>query len=243
MAAAAPILALAAGALAWLGVAGANLGLLTPMSGFGAFVAGALLGGLLTVIVSLVGILLSRGGRDPRGRTRALVGLAVGQGLLLLVLVTAAPSGDLPPINDITTDLENPPAFASASDVPDYQGRDMSYPPEFAEDVRRAYPDLQPIQVASPPPETFARSLAVADTLGWEIVYRNPTNGSFDARDETPLFRFVDDVTVRIVLGEGGTSRVDMRSKSRDGRGDLGANAVRIRAFRDALRRDGSAKL
>ena len=42
MAAAAPILALAAGALAWLGVAGANLGLLSPMSGFGAFVAGVL---------------------------------------------------------------------------------------------------------------------------------------------------------------------------------------------------------
>ncbi|HPG28893.1 MAG TPA: hypothetical protein PLW10_24890, partial [Myxococcota bacterium] len=63
MAAAAPILALVAAGLALCGVAGAWLGLLSPMAGFQAFAGGALLGGIASVIVALVGILLSRAGR------------------------------------------------------------------------------------------------------------------------------------------------------------------------------------
>jgi hypothetical protein len=97
-----------------------------------------------------------------------------------------------PPINDITTDLENPPAFPPASAVPDYAGRDMSYPPEFVSVVRDHYPDLRPIDVSDPPSAAFAKASAAAE--------------------------------------------IDIRSKSRDGRGDLGANAIRIRAFADALR-------
>ena len=78
MAAAAPILSLVAGVVALLGVAGAFLGLLSPFVGFRLFLAGALLGGLLSVIVGLIGAVLSRGGRDPEGRTKSLMGLAGG---------------------------------------------------------------------------------------------------------------------------------------------------------------------
>jgi uncharacterized protein (DUF1499 family) len=52
----------------------------------------------------------------------------------------------------------------------------------------------------------------------------------------TRIFRFVDDIVVRVRPSNGG-SIVDVRSKSRDGRGDMGANAARIRAFRDKLAR------
>ena len=48
------------------------------------------------------------------------------------------------------------------------------------------------------------------------------------------MFHFVDDISVRIRPAAGG-SRIDIRSKSRDGQGDIGANAARIRTFRDAL--------
>jgi uncharacterized protein (DUF1499 family) len=48
----------------------------------------------------------------------------------------------------------------------------------------------------------------------------------------------VDDIRVRVrPSGEG--SVVDVRSKSRVGRGDVGANAARIRAFEQALRSGG----
>ena len=59
--------------------------------------------------------------------------------------------------------------------------------------------------------------------------------GRIEASDRTLVFRFVDDVVIRLRPARGGGTQLDVRSKSRDGRGDLGANAGRIRAFRDAL--------
>ncbi len=60
--------------------------------------------------------------------------------------------------------------------------------------------------------------------------------GVFEAVEVTRIFRFVDDIVVRVRMSPGGNgSVVDVRSKSRDGRGDLGANAARIRAFAAAL--------
>ncbi|HEB91654.1 MAG TPA: DUF1499 domain-containing protein [Deltaproteobacteria bacterium] len=241
MATAAPILSLLAGGVALAGLGGAHFGILSPFTGFKVFAVGALLGGLASVIVALVGLYLSRGGRDPEGRRGSLVGLASGLGLLILVLAAAATGGDAPPINDITTDLENPPAFRPASVVPDYRDRDMSYPIDFVAIVREAYPDLSPLHLDTPPEEGFDRAIAAAESLGWEIVARAPSDGVFDAQDVSAVFRFVDDITVRVVPEDGG-SRIDIRSKSRDGKSDLGANAARIRRFLDALREqpDGS---
>lgn len=235
MATVAPILALISGATALIGLLGAWSGLLAPVVGFMLFAAGTILGGIATLIVSVVGLVQTRGGRNPEARRKALVGSAVGVVLLLVVFGAASTGGDAPRINDITTDLENPPEFASAELVPAYAGRDMSYPEEFVPIVRDAYPDLAPIDLAVPPAEAFERALNAAETLGWEIVASDPDRTRFDARQETALFRFVDDVTVRIVA-RGSGSRIDVRSKSRDGQGDLGANAARIRAFAEQLR-------
>ena len=127
-----PLAVFASGAIGhagwrWLRVAGAAMGAMAEQGrpwwqifspsearsdrgGVGRVVVGALLGGLLSVIVSLVGIVLSRGGRDPQGRAKALGGLAAGLGLLIIVLGAAATAGDAPQINDITTDLDDPPA-------------------------------------------------------------------------------------------------------------------------------------
>jgi uncharacterized protein (DUF1499 family) len=234
MAKAAPIVALIAGTGALLGLLVAKLGLLPPLTGFYLFGASAILGGLLTILVGLVTIFVSRGGRSPEGMRSGLGGLAVGVGLVLVVVVAGSPGAGLPPINDITTDLENPPQFAPDNVVPEYVGRNMNYPAEFVPQVRAAYPDLTPIQLAMPPAQAFEKALATADALGWEISASSPGRMVFDAWEETRLFRFVDDVTVR-VTADGAGSRIDVRSKSRDGRGDVGANAARIRRFAEAL--------
>ena len=236
MALAGLILSLVAGLMVIVGVVAANLGLVAPLTGFYLFLAGALLGGLLSVVVCLIGVFLSRGGRDPEGRTRSLTGLAIGLALLIVVLGAGATGGgDAPPINDITTDLENPPSFASELAVPDYRGRDMSYPADFVPIVAAEYGDIQPLRLDVPPERAFERAIAAAESLGWEIVARSDAEGVFDAQDESALFRFVDDVTVRVVAENGG-SRIDVRSKSRDGRSDLGVNAERIRSFFDEMR-------
>lgn len=234
MASIARIVSLAAAALALIGLAGAKFGIVAPLTGFQVCIGGALLGGLLAVVLSLVGIVMTRGGRDPGGRQKAWTGLAIGLGLVLAVLAGASTGGDAPPINDITTDLANPPSFAPAEVVGDYAGRDMSYPPEFVEIVRAGYPELAPLVVQEPIEAAYARAIETAESLGWEISARNDPEHSFDAKDTSSLFRFVDDVTVRVVT-EGSGARIDVRSKSRDGRGDLGANAKRIQRFLDAM--------
>jgi hypothetical protein len=235
MPALARIVSLLAVALAALGLVGANRGLLPPLTGFTICIGSALLGGLLAVVLSLVGIVVTRGGRAPLERQKAWLGLAIGLGLVLVVLAAATTGGDAPPINDITTDLAEPPAFAPASEVPAYADRDMSYPADFVETVREHYPDLRPLVTDGPVPATYARALATAESLGWSISARDESAHRFDAQDTSALFRFVDDVTVR-VRADGMGSRVDVRSKSRDGRGDLGANAKRIERFLSAMR-------
>jgi uncharacterized protein (DUF1499 family) len=110
----------------------------------------------------------------------------------------------------------------------------MAYPAEFAAQQRAAYPDLATIRLAAPPAEAFAQAQRAAESLGWDVVAADPARGVLEAQQVSRLFRFVDDVVVRVRPADGG-SLVDVRSKSRDGQGDLGVNAARIRAFAAAL--------
>ncbi|MEZ4216238.1 MAG: DUF1499 domain-containing protein [Myxococcota bacterium] len=227
LATAAAIVAVVALSLPAIGVVGIHVGALAPMTGFYAFAAGAVLGGLLATLLGFAGLVATRGGRDPDGRLRAWTGLGGGLALLGVVAIAAGPSSDLPPINDIATDLADPPAFAGD---PSGRGRDMTYPVDFVAQVRAAYPDLHPHVVGASPDEAFDRAASAANALGWDVTRADEAAGVLEARDTTAIFRFVDDVVVRVRPHEQGAV-VDVRSKSRDGRGDLGANAARIRAF------------
>jgi uncharacterized protein (DUF1499 family) len=137
----------------------------------------------------------------------------------------------LPFIHDITTDTANPPQFvdvlplrADAPNPPDYAGEDV------AAQQREAYPDIQPVQLALPPDQAFEVALESARKQGWEIVAAAPGDGRIEATATTFWFGFKDDVVIRIAADNGG-SRLDVRSKSRVGRSDAGANAKRIRTY------------
>lgn len=225
------LVAAIAASLPAVGVLGIQIGLLPPMVGFGLFTAGAALGGLLALLLGIVGTVLTRGGDDPEGRKRAFTALAGGVALLGIVAIAGSSGADLPPINDITTNLDDPPAFA---DDPSGRARDMSYPADWKPLVRESYPDLTPHQVAEPVAAAVARTAAAAERLGWTITTRDTSAGTIEATDATDIFRFVDDIVIRVRPSDQG-STIDIRSKSRDGRGDLGANAQRIRALLSAL--------
>ncbi|MGB5245663.1 MAG: DUF1499 domain-containing protein [Woeseia sp.] len=137
----------------------------------------------------------------------------------------------LPFIHDITTDTANPPQFvavlplrANASNPPEYSGA------ETAQLQREGYPDIQPIRMNDAPQETLQKALKVLEDMGLEIVAVEPGDGRIEATATTFWFGFKDDVVVR-VTPEGNGSRLDIRSKSRVGRSDVGANAARIRRF------------
>lgn len=76
---------------------------------------------------------------------------------------------------------------------------------------------------------------ATADRMGWTVVEADETRGRLRAEARTRVFGFVDDVEVRVADGTDGGTRVDMRSASRVGRGDLGTNRRRIRRFMTRL--------
>ena len=167
----------------------------------------------------------------PRARGRGAVLPIVA--LLFGALAWFAPfqlqrqASGVPPINDITTDTANPPVYMTAK---------VGYPGElFAKQQRAAYPDIQPIQIRVGPKEAFERAVKVAEAMGWEVVGRDAQAGTIEAVDTTKWFGFKDDVAIR-VRADGAGSRIDVRSKSRVGRSDLGTNARRIRAYAERLK-------
>jgi len=206
-------------------------GAVSPFLGFRVF-GGALLASLLTLALALVALFVSR--RSPAGRRVAIRAVLLSGALVLLLGVLATPASDVPPIHDVTTDPADPPGFLVSDGVPENAGEPGDYPAANAAIQREAYPDLQPIRVEAPPDQAYARAVDAARSLGWELVREEPARGTFEATDTSRIFRFVDDVVVRMRPDAAG-SRIDLRSRSRVGQSDLGANAARIRAFGDAL--------
>jgi uncharacterized protein (DUF1499 family) len=215
--------AVTAAAMFVIGPAAAHFGIVPPLAGFVIFV----LGGVIGLFNSIAGVVAFR--RGARGRAVAIIALSELPALLLIY--ASARGFGKPSINDITTDLTEPPNLVYAQSQPGNDGRDMVYPESFKEIVRAAYPDLRPLHLAEPPDAAFARAVRLArQQPTWQVLYDNPTSRIFEGVATSDLFRFQDDFVVRVRADSKG-SVVDMRSKSRDGKGDLGANAERIRAF------------
>lgn len=142
----------------------------------------------------------------------------------------------VPPIHDITTDTEQPPQFAAVVPLRGANANPIEYGgTEVARQQREAYPDIAPLSLALPPAQAFARGLAAAKGMGWEIVAQDPAAGRIEATATTFWFGFKDDVVVRVTAADNG-SRIDVRSLSRVGQSDLGANARRIRRYLAALK-------
>ncbi len=200
----------------------AHFHVLPALAGFGLFV----LGGLLGVIAAVLGIVHLARGRGVGA------GLAVGAVLTIAFVIVAAGGRNVPRINDITTDTGSPPQFVAAGSIAANRGRDMTYPgPSFAEQQRAGYPDLAPLKVAAPPDEVYKRVAATAQQMPtWQITRNDAAAHALEGVDTTWLFQFQDDFVIEVRPQDGG-SVVQMRSKSRDGKGDIGANAARIKAF------------
>lgn len=171
-----------------------------------------------------------------RGRVReGVVAMALGMACILAVLLPVIRSGGRPPINDISTDLEDVPAFIAAPSLPQLRGQSLDYPEAFKPIVKQFYPGLRPLHLEAPPDVVFERAVAAARAESrWEVTRVDDAARTFEGVARTPVFDFREDFVVR-VRPDGSGARVDMRSRSRVGRGDLGANAKRIEAFFGAL--------
>jgi uncharacterized protein (DUF1499 family) len=222
-----------AGVLA--GILGARAGL-PPLAAFSGFGIGSLLCALGALLL-LVGLGLSKGTGGTVATARAWGSFAAAILVVGIGLGMRPDSSGAPAIHDLSTDLADPPAFDALVAIRKADG--AQNPPEYAGDdtaaaQRNAFPDLQTLALAAPPDTVYAAAERVAQDLGWEIVARDTARGMIEATDTTSWFRFKDDVVIRVTARDGG-SAVDVRSKSRVGRGDMGTNAQRIRLFLDRL--------
>lgn len=176
-------------------------------------------------------IALVVGGR----RGLAAVALALGVAAILPPLLVQQSALGKPPIHDISTDTDDPPPFVAVARLRKDAKNPVEYGgPEIAAQQRQAYPDIAPLSLSLPANQAFARALEAARVQGWEIVAAVAAEGRIEATDTTRWFGFKDDVVIR-VLPQGTGSRVDVRSVSRVGRGDVGTNARRIRKFLKTL--------
>jgi len=169
----------------------------------------------------------------------SLLGLALGGAAFGVPWALIARASGAPPIHDVTTDTAHPPRFVALAELRRASPNGIAYGgPAVARLQHRAYPDIVPLAVGLHPEDAFQRCLDAARGLGWKIVAADPAALRIEATDTTPFFGFKDDIVIRITpLGQA--SRIDLRSASREGRGDLGTNARRIRAFYREMKRRG----
>jgi uncharacterized protein (DUF1499 family) len=188
--------------------------------------------GLAAALLGLVGLLLARG----RGRVIAAMALVLGALAWFVPWNLRRGAGQYPPIHDITTDTRNPPAFVAIAPLRADAPNPVGYAGDSAAIAQQqAYPDLAPLMMAMPVDSAFSLAMRTAREMDWELVDQNRRDGRIELTATTPFFGFKDDVVIR-VSSASGISRVDVRSKSRVGRGDVGANAKRIRAYLQRLR-------
>jgi hypothetical protein len=231
-----------------------RIGLGVMIAQWGIWVIGAAL--VLAVLVLV--IVMARPPR--RGWSLALIAILIPAVALGYLAWVREKSATIPPIHDVATNPDDAPVFsgkvmALRAAVPDVNPVNSLTEPlstfemykgeRFApisgksagEIARAAYPDVRTLRVKPGVAETFAAVLAEANGAGWEVVTSESGAGVIEAIATSFWFGFRDDIAIRIRPAAGGSgSDIDMRSTSRVGVSDLGANAARIKAFLEAVR-------
>jgi len=184
---------------------------------------------IIALIASGYGAFKARLQGRHRGLLLGMTGIALSLPVITATVLFEYSAKVYPGINDISTDTQDPPSFW---DVPN----PMEYPGQVAADLQQAaYPDLSPLPLPVSPEQAFEQALIVITDKGWEVIAKVPNDGRIEAIDTSLLFGFKDEVVVRITPSNDGAI-VDVRSRSRIGRIDRGANAKRIRDYLKSLK-------
>ena len=207
--------------------AGVSLGTAFTSLRFGVYVGGAAL------ILIVLNVLLNRK-NIQWGSTLIYAVLALVAVAMPVSMMSKAST--VPPIHDITTDVTNPPAFVAVAPLREGAPNPVTYEGgEVTKQQLEAYPEIKTQLL----PQNLEAVLSAAENaivaLGWERAQGALPN-TLEATDTTLWFGFKDDVVIRLTPKNNNTL-VDVRSKSRVGKSDLGKNAQRINAFFDELRK------
>ncbi|MEL6258452.1 MAG: DUF1499 domain-containing protein [Pseudomonadota bacterium] len=163
----------------------------------------------------------------------------------------------VPPIHDVQTDFDRPVVFSDTllnARVAGGAENDVLLDPVVREGVGGInpawekfsglsnaeaqalavasgnYAEIAPLVFDARADEVFDATLALVEARGWDVVTSNKAEGRIEATETSMWFGFKDDVAIYIRDVDDRT-RVDMRSVSRVGLSDLGANQRRIAVF------------
>jgi uncharacterized protein (DUF1499 family) len=182
------------------------------------------------LVVLLILAIVSFLPRFRNQRKQALINSLFALPPVLLFGALMGPAGDFPPIHDITTNTDDPPVFVQGVIERGSDSNSLAIKPDVIAIQLESFPDLGTIVTELSAADARARTVSVAESLGWEVYNNDPNAGIVEASYTSFWFGFVDDIVIRIRQTETGTE-LDLRSISRVGQGDLGANAKRISAF------------
>jgi hypothetical protein len=171
-----------------------------------------------------------------QGAARVLCGAVVALCLLAVPAGAWVYSFKWPKINDVSTDLADPPDFTEAKDERAAGANSVDYPGEkFARLQRASYPDLKSLVLPRPADDSYELVLQALAKMKYKPTLELPpepeenTPGFIEFSDHSLILGMVDDVVIR-VLNEDQSARIDIRSASRYGTIDFGRNAERVRA-------------
>jgi uncharacterized protein (DUF1499 family) len=199
---------------------------------FGAALALSMLA-ILLALASFV-VLWNNGGP---GFAQAITAVLIGVGLLAYPGYLAYVGYGLPPITDVTTDPIDPPRFEVVARL--RPPNSSLYPGLVtAQRQKEAWPDIEPLLVGVSPKAAYDGIMAVITKRKWRVVDAQPPfpnrDGHIEAIARTLIMGFRDDVVVRIRPTREG-AKIDIRSASRFGTSDFGANAARVLALIDDI--------
>jgi hypothetical protein len=179
------------------------------------------------------------------GAKQAIAALFIGLALIAYPAYLGIKAWRLPAIYDITTDPIDPPRFDAIARLRPRDANPITYEGLYAaEQQHAAYPDIEPDLTDSTAQESYDAAMRVITKRKWRIVDARPPQGGqpvanphapqpairdgiIEAIARTPIMGFRDDIVVRIRATSDG-ARIDVRSASRYGRHDFGANASRV---------------
>jgi uncharacterized protein (DUF1499 family) len=134
-------------------------------------------------------------------------------------------------IHDVSTDTDDPPQFIALREVRLACPNGADYSGLHAAEHQLRYNELRPAVFEGVQPATvYGAALAVVNAMQWKVAVAVESEGRIEATATTRIMRFKDDVVIRI-RAAGRITRVDVRSASRVGSSDLGANAKRLGEF------------
>jgi len=214
----------------------------TPDPGVGLFIFLAALAIAALAVGVALGAAASIWVRGRRGVARIVAALALVSLLLPYPAWLVYSAGNPPWLSDISTDVDDPPAFSTAPEVLAGRGgwTPAPFEPARAPEQLAAFPDAKTMSLDMDLRDAFRATHDAVLELRWTILAEtqpggpNRPEGHIEALAHSPALNLPIAIAIRIRPGDE-ESRVDMRAATRYLPNDLGAGARLIGQLSDLL--------